>query len=178
MRAVQLRAARNELFFGLHSGGAGGRLESEHEGWLPSQTHQANGPAPLQVCITSLYTVAACSIPQLLTIASTAGKTPSLLVTSGMLAKDPFAAVFPLASSKAGQNSLVHALHKELKSKGVHCALLVVGGTVAEDSAVTNPRNIAEETWKLFRQPQGQGHLALFLDDPAYGGHFKRRGKA
>ena len=117
-------------------------------------------------------------MPKLLELAaSDKTKTPSVLVTSGMLAKDPFPAMFSLASAKAGQYSLVHALHKEYEPKGVHCGLVVVGGTVDEKAAVTNPRNIGEETWDLFRQPQGDGQLELLLSDPAYDDHVKNREK-
>lgn len=115
-------------------------------------------------------------MPKLLeTAAADENKTPSILVTSGMLAKDPFPAMFSLAACKAAQYSLTHSLHKEFEPKGVHCALVVVGGTVSDESKVTNARNIAEETWKLFRTPRGKGELEVFLNDPDYEAHVKRR---
>jgi len=64
-----------------------------------------------------------------------------------MLAKDPFPAMFSLAAGKAGQYSLVQSLHKEFEPKGVHCSLVIIGGSVSEDSKVTNPRNIGKETF-------------------------------
>jgi short-subunit dehydrogenase len=123
-----------------------------------------------------LYTIANWAMPKLLEVATfDKTKTPSLLVTSGMLAKDPFPAMFSLAACKAGQYNLVHSLHKEYEPKGVHCGLVVVGGSVNEKAAVTNPRNVAEETWKLFCQAQGSGKLELLLIDPAYNDHVKNR---
>lgn len=94
-----------------------------------------------------------------------------------MLAKDPFPAVFSLAACKAGQYSLVQSLHKEFEPKGVHCGLIVIGGFVADKSEVTNPRNIAEETWKMFDQPKGKGELEVVMMDPAFAEHVKNRGK-
>ncbi|KAH0172303.1 NAD(P)-binding protein, partial [Aureobasidium melanogenum] len=82
----------------------------------------------LQVSVISLYAVAKWAMPKLIGTAELSDtKTPSFIVTSGMLAKDPFPAMFSLAACKAGQYNLVHSLHKEYESKGVHCALVVVG---------------------------------------------------
>lgn len=115
-------------------------------------------------------------MPKLLkTAQSTELETPSLIVTSGMLAKDPFPAMFSLATGKGGQWNLVHSLHKEFESKGVHCALAVIGGTVDEKMEVTNPRNIAKEIFELFSQPQGKGQLELLLMDPEFNKHIQRR---
>lgn len=107
--------------------------------------------------------------------ASTSSKTPSLIATSGMLAKDPFPAMFSLAACKAGQYSLLHLLHKEFESKGVHVGIVIIGGTVSDESKVTNARNIAEEIWKMSRVEQKKGELELMLSDPAYEEHVKNR---
>lgn len=85
--------------------------------------------------------------------------------------------MFSLATCKGGQYNLVHALHKEFEPKGVHCALIVVGGAVDEKAAVTNPKNIAQETWALFRQARGAGQLELMLRDPGFDEHVKTREK-
>ena len=92
-----------------------------------------------------------------------------------MLAKDPFPAMFSLAASKAGQYSLVTSLHKEYEPRGVHCGLIIIGGTVSDDSKITNPRNIAEEAWKMFSQLSGKGELEVMLADPEYSDHVKNR---
>jgi short-subunit dehydrogenase len=114
-------------------------------------------------------------MPQLLESAASGARTPSLLVTSGMLAKDPFPAMFSLAASKAAQYSLVHSLHKEFEPKGVHCGLIVIGGTVSDDSKVTNARNIAQEAWNMSSQAKGKGSLEVMMTDPAYSKHVKNR---
>ena len=117
-------------------------------------------------------------MPKLLDLANPDAKTtPSFVVTSGMLAKDPFPAMFSLATCKGGQYNLAHSLHKEFEPKGVHCALIVVGGSVNDDSAVTNARNIAEETWTVFQQPKDDGKFETMILDPAYLEHVKNREK-
>lgn len=114
-------------------------------------------------------------MPQLLNSAESGVATPSFLVTSGMLAKHPYPAMFSLATSKAGQYSLVQSLHKEFEPKGVHCGLIIIGGTVSDESKVTNARNIAQETWKMFSQPRGRGALEVVMEDPAYAEHVRNR---
>jgi short-subunit dehydrogenase len=117
-------------------------------------------------------------MPKLVDVANSDAKTtPSFVVTSGMLAKDPFPAMFSLAACKGGQYNLTHSLHKEFEPKGVHCALVVVGGSVNDESAVTNARNIAEETWEVFQQPKHHGKFETMLLDPAYLEHVKNREK-
>ena len=116
-------------------------------------------------------------MPKLLETASASGKTPTLLVTSGMLAKDPAPLMFSLATCKAAQYNLTHSLHKEFELKGVHCGLIVIAGKVAEDAKVTNPRNIADSAWKMFGQEQTKGDLEVVLMDPAFAEHVKNRGR-
>lgn len=128
-------------------------------------------------CNRWFYAVAQWAISKLLNFASSDNRTPSLLVTSGMLAKDPFPAMFSLASCKAGQYSLVNSLHKKFEPKGVHCGLAIIGGTVSDESKVTNARNIAEEILKMSMQEKGKGSLELVLSDPACDEHVKNREK-
>lgn len=116
-------------------------------------------------------------MPKLLLSAASNDKTPALLATSGMLAKDPFPAMFSLAACKAGQYSLMHSLHKDFETKGVHCGVVIIGGTVSDESKVTNARNIAEEIWKMSREPKGRGKLEIMLSDPGYEDHIKNREK-
>lgn len=130
----------------------------------------------MQISLVSLYTVARWAFPQLLGLAERdTATTPSFLVTSGMLAKDPFPGMFSLAACKGGQYNLVHSLHKEFEPKCVHVAAIVVGGRVADESKLTNARNVAEETWKLFSQPRGKGEVEVEILDPAYLDHIKTR---
>lgn len=129
----------------------------------------------MQISVVSLYTVAEWAMPQLVKVAEQGSHSPAFLVTSGLLYKDPFPALFSLASGKAAQYNLTHSLHKEFEPKGVHCSLIVVGGRVADESEVTNARNIAEEAWKLYSQPKGKGELEVVMLDPAYLEHIKKR---
>ena len=94
-----------------------------------------------------------------------------------MLSKDPAPAMFSLAACKAGQYNLTHSLYKEFEPKGVHCALIVIGGKVADASKVTNARNIAEKAYEAFEVKRGEGKLEVLLMDPAYLEHVKNRGK-
>jgi len=117
-------------------------------------------------------------MPKLLDLRSSdASITPSFVVTSGMLAKDPFPAMFSLATCKGGQYNLARSLHKEFEPKGVHCALVIVGGSVKDESEVTNARNIAEETWKVFKKEKDDGKFETMILDPAYLEHVKNREK-
>lgn len=70
---------------------------------------------------------------------------------------------------------MTHSLHKEFEPKGVHCSLLVVQGIVADESKVTNARNIAEEAWKLKDCPRGEGKLDVVMTDPDYVRRMKER---
>lgn len=114
-------------------------------------------------------------MPKLLKTAETDAKTPSFLVTSGMLGKDPAPPMFSLAACKAGQYNFTHSLHKEFEPKGVHCVVIVIAGKVADASKVTNARNIAEESWNMFSQPKGKGEFELVMMDPAFAEHVKNR---
>lgn len=120
-----------------------------------------------------MYKVAQWAMPQLLHQRDSLK--PAFLVTSGLLYKDPFPQMFSLAASKAAQYSVVHSLHKEFESKGVHCGVIVVGGRVQDSSKVTNARNIAEETWKLYDQQRASGDLDVVMLDPDYLNHIKQR---
>lgn len=129
-----------------------------------------------QISIVSLYAVAQWAFPRLVQAAENKDLNPAFLVTSGLLYKDPAPRMFSLAAGKAGQFNLVHSLHKEFEPKGVHCALIVVGGWVKDEAKVTNARNIAEATWGLFAQKKGEnGKLEVTLIDPAYEEHVKNR---
>lgn len=90
----------------------------------------------------------------------------------------PVSQMFSLAACKAAQYSVVHSLHKEFEPKGVHCGLIVVGGRVNDESKVTNARNVAEETWKLYDQQKGQGDLDVVMLDPDCLSHNKSREQA
>lgn len=96
-----------------------------------------------------------------------AGK-PAFLVTSGLLCKEPFPNLFSLSACKAAQQNLVHSLYKEYGPKGVHCALVIIGGVVKDDAKLTTSSKIAEEFWGLFSQPSGKWELEVEMLDPEY----------
>lgn len=125
--------------------------------------------------MVSLYTVARWALPRLIDSPASAGITPSIIVTSGTLAKEAYPAMFSLAACKAAQYSLVQSSHKEFEPKGVHCALTIIAGTVSDESKVTNARNIAQEIWAIIKQPRGNGKLEVVIEDPAYLEHIKNR---
>ena len=114
-------------------------------------------------------------MPKLLHLAASPSHNPGLLVTSGFLYKDPFPRLFSLATCKAAQFNLLTSLHKEYEPQGVHCAIVPVGGKVSDDAEVTNAANVAEELWKLYSQPKGQGQLCVEMLDPEYAKHIKSR---
>ncbi|KAK4494929.1 hypothetical protein PRZ48_014285 [Zasmidium cellare] len=123
----------------------------------------------LRISVVSLYIVAQWALAKLVSFAeSNPSATPAFLVTSGGLYKNPYPALFSLAAGKAAQYNLTNSLHKEFEPKGVHCALIVVQGVVADDAKVTTARNIAEEAWKLRGYPRGEGKLDVVITDPDY----------
>lgn len=71
--------------------------------------------------------------------------------------------MFSRAAGKAGQYSLVQSLHKEFEPEGVHCSLVMIGGSVSKDPMATNPRNIGKEMFESFAKPQGKGKLEVVL---------------
>lgn len=132
-----------------------------------------------------MLTVSQWAMPKLVEAAKTEKSTPSFLVTSGGLHKNPFPQFvrslrfvsarerplttpqFSLASCKAAQYNLTHSLHKEYGPKGVHSAAIVVEGRVSDEAKVTTARNIAKEAWKLYQQP-ATGDLDVSIQDPDY----------
>ena len=111
------------------------------------------------------------AIPQLLETAKDTNARPSVLVTSGGLAKNPRPTHFSLAAAKAAQYNYVWSLHKEYTPQGVHCALIVVQGHVKDTAEVTTPRHIAEVTWDLANQDKAKWwDLDVDIIDPQYPG--------
>lgn len=80
---------------------------------------------------------------------------PSLIVTSTtQLYKEPVPQLASLSMVKSAQRSLVLSLNA-LHGKDVHIALLSVGGVVHPDAPNLSPENIAEQAYKLYKQPRG-----------------------
>ncbi|THW35027.1 hypothetical protein D6C89_09738 [Aureobasidium pullulans] len=108
----------------------------------------------LRVSVGSLYTVANWAFPKFEAIRSDMTLRPSFLVTSGGLYKSPMPAMFSLSASKAAQYNLIESLHKEYSPNGIHTALVVVGGSVSDESLYCSPAVIAEKFWELYIQTQ------------------------
>ncbi|KXS93504.1 hypothetical protein AC578_5471 [Pseudocercospora eumusae] len=122
-----------------------------------------------RISVVGLYMVAGWALPQFEKLAAKdPDSKPTLLVTSGGLHKDPFPAFFSLANVKSAQYNLVHSLYKQYTPKNVHVAAIVVEGQVRDDAKVTTARHIAEEAWRLYEQPQGEGDLDVEIQDPDY----------
>jgi NAD(P)-dependent dehydrogenase (short-subunit alcohol dehydrogenase family) len=80
---------------------------------------------------------------------------PSLFVTSTtQLYKEPVPQLASLSMVKSAQRSLVLSLNA-LHGKDVHIALVSVGGVVSPDAKNLSPENIAEQAYKLYKQPRG-----------------------
>jgi len=125
---------------------------------------------PFQVNVTGLYVVASWAIPRLVELAAASPSTgkPAFIVTCGLLYEEPFPQLFSLSTCKAAQYNLVHSLYKEFGPKGVHCALVVIGGVVNDDAKVTTAAKIAEEAWGLYSQEEGKWSLSVTVLDPEY----------
>jgi NAD(P)-dependent dehydrogenase (short-subunit alcohol dehydrogenase family) len=77
----------------------------------------------------------------------------SLIITGGMPAPDP--RYTSLSLGKAGVRALVSLLDQQYGPAGVHVATVTVAGPVAPGTAL-DPDEIAEQYWRLHRQPRGQ----------------------
>jgi len=82
-------------------------------------------------------------------------KAGTILITGGGTAVDPFPLVASLGIGKAGIRNLSMNLAAELEPHGIHVATVTVCGMVAPETRYA-PELIAEEFWKLYRQPQGE----------------------
>ncbi|KAL1585967.1 hypothetical protein WHR41_04779 [Cladosporium halotolerans] len=80
---------------------------------------------------------------------------PSLIVTSTtLLYKEPLPQLVSLSMVKSAQRALVLSLNA-MHGKDVHIGLLSVGGVVHPDAPNLSPLNIAEQAYKLYKQPRG-----------------------
>jgi NAD(P)-dependent dehydrogenase (short-subunit alcohol dehydrogenase family) len=82
-------------------------------------------------------------------MADAAGGT--ILLTGGM--PEPVPEVTSLSLGKAGLRALAELLARAYEPKGVHVATVTVAGAVAPGSDF-DPDEIAEEYWRLHRQPR------------------------
>ena len=71
-------------------------------------------------------------------------------VTSGAIVYQPMMPLYSLCMAKSAQASLTKILAEEYK--GVHVALVTIGGVVTPEEEVNNPANIATKFWELWEQ--------------------------
>lgn len=81
---------------------------------------------------------------------------PTLLVTAGLLPRQPIADLFSLSAVKAAQYNLVTSLHEVFAPQGIHIAMALVGGSVSTQAKNVNPTNIANAMWMLYSQDEAQ----------------------
>ena len=84
----------------------------------------------------------------------------SILITGGGLALEPYPDWASLSVGKAALRSYAIALHKALAPENIHVAVIAVCGIV-EEGGPFDPRTIAEEYWKLHREPKPQWRREL-----------------
>ena len=121
---------------------------------------------PTQISVVSLYTVVGWAIPQLLKLGPKDGYKPTFLVTSSNLGDESRPHLFSVAPCRAAQYNIVASCHKEFGPRGVHCALIVIGGRLGEGAPGGDAQVVAGEAWKLYGQEKGKGDLGLNLPDP------------
>jgi hypothetical protein len=79
---------------------------------------------------------------------------PKLLVTAGLLHRQPIPGLFSLSAVKAAQYNLVTSMHEVFRPQGIHVALALVGGAVSPESRNLNSKNIADVMWMLYSQDE------------------------
>ncbi len=78
----------------------------------------------------------------------------SFLVTGGGFSDNPSADWLGLSMGKAAQRNLVKALHASFKEINVHLGILNILGYIAPQSPKHSPKAIAEQFWKLHKEPK------------------------
>ncbi|KAM4059988.1 short chain dehydrogenase [Hirsutella rhossiliensis] len=108
-----------------------------------------------KIMCSSLHVVAKWAMPQLLHLSeSDPHAKPSFIITSSLLPQQPDPDLFVLSMVKAAQRNMAESMAKVYGPRGVHVALVVVGGAVDPSNHKLNPKYIAERTWDLFYQPR------------------------
>lgn len=116
----------------------------------------------------SLYITLQWAVPKLLETAKSDSYNPAFFTTSGKLWREPFPFLFSLSAGKAAQHSLINSFHQKYGPQ-IHFSLVPVGGMISDDAKVTTAAAVADEFWKLYKQPKGvNGQLSVEMDDPDY----------
>lgn len=74
----------------------------------------------------------------------------AILITGGGFALEPNPEYGSLSIGKAGVRNITQSLNKALKPKNIFVGTVTVCGMVKPDAPVHNPKNIAENFWKLY----------------------------
>ncbi|UKZ77059.1 putative secondary metabolism biosynthetic enzyme [Trichoderma virens FT-333] len=107
------------------------------------------------------------AFPQLTELAAKdASAKPTVIVTSSHLPETPEANLVSLSMSKAAQKNFTRSLRLEFEPKGVHVALLSVAGYVLDSNERLNAKNIAQEAWNLYNQPNGSWTEDVRIEEP------------
>lgn len=78
----------------------------------------------------------------------------TLLFTGGGYAFEPTPTLASVGAGKAALRNLTFSLFADLKEKGIHAAMVTIGGVVKAGTEF-DPDAIAECYWQLHRQPKG-----------------------
>ncbi|CAO2649500.1 Nn.00g068850.m01.CDS01 [Neocucurbitaria sp. VM-36] len=104
----------------------------------------------------ALYIIAQHYIPKLQSLAnSSTTLKPALLVTNSALPWDPVPQLLSLSLVKAAQRNMVQSFDRAFTGSGVHIGSIHVGGAVAPENKVLNPKTIAERTVAFWEGGQG-----------------------
>lgn len=74
----------------------------------------------------------------------------AILITGGGFSLDPNPEYGSLSIGKAGIRNLAASLHTALKTKNIFVGTVTVCGYVKPDAEKHNPKNIADQFWKLY----------------------------
>lgn len=89
-------------------------------------------------------------LPQLRNLAQEGLYSPTLLVTSGILCRDPLPQLFSLAACRAAQWNLLASCSKESGAQGVHCALVEIQDRFPDGSPRCDAQAVAQEAWRIY----------------------------
>lgn len=117
---------------------------------LASQLRAADLIDDLRVNVAGALVAAQSVIPGM-----KSAKSGTILITGGGSALEPFPIGASLGAGKAAVRNLAGALAGELEPLGIHVATVTIAGTIARGSHF-DPDRIADEFWRLHRQPVGQ----------------------
>ena len=121
----------------------------------------------MKITTIGLYLVSQWAIPKLEAVSKAdSSSKPSLIVTSGLLHRDPWPTFFSLSLAKTAQRNLVESLHKAYNEDGVHIGLVLVGGIVSPDAKVVNPPAIAKKVWDFFDDEAEKNPLEVEMHEP------------